>query len=632
MTLARQLETLVAALAVLVFLAGTLIGVASARNALDARLSAQAQVALEVLRPSGLIPADPAALGRLADAVVATGCCDAIRIGVRGGASVERAMPGGAAAVPEWFQTLFPLRPDVARGFVSGPSEAEIEIRPARDSAYDDLWLAAGAAALYSGLAACLLLLAGALGVRALLASLSAVAAFAESLMVGAEPRPVAGARAVDVEHVGRALGVLGRKFEQMLQGAQGLALALREQVATDPLTGLASRRRLVDVLGYRRQDPERGRVGLLLLVQIEGLSALNASLGYAAGDDLLRDVAAALSRLFARDPRNVIAHLAGADFAVLVEDVGDGGAPAVEHAVSLALSDLRPRPNPDWSMGARVGSAALRGQSVSALFGEADRALRAGSPMPDAGGTALPGAVSAASAVGPDELTACVSLVFQPVVAADSRALLHEEAFARVALPGGGDSMPAGEYLATASGPGAAVALDRAVVTAALAALRGRKSGVSVAVNLTPASVADGAAFGGWLADLCREAPEAARRLVLEIPEHCLPAAATGLRAMAGRLGQVGVGLAIDHLGMGIGALDSLRAAPLRYVKIDGSFAANLERDAQSRFFVRAVAQIAHGLDVPVLLEAVETEGVWAMLPDLQIDGGQGYHLGRPA
>ncbi len=611
MTLARQLETLVAALAVLVFLAGTLIGVASARNALDARLSAQAQVALEVLRPSGLIPADPAALGRLADAVVATGCCDAIRIGVRGGASVERAMPGGAAAVPEWFQTLFPLRPDVARGFVSGPSEAEIEIRPARDSAYDDLWLAAGAAALYSGLAACLLLLAGALGVRALLASLSAVAAFAESLMVGAEPRPVAGARAVDVEHVGRALGVLGRKFEQMLQGAQGLALALREQVATDPLTGLASRRRLVDVLGYRRQDPERGRVGLLLLVQIEGLSALNASLGYAAGDDLLRDVAAALSRLFARDPRNVIAHLAGADFAVLVEDVGDGGAPAVEHAVSLALSDLRPRPNPDWSMGARVGSAALRGQSVSALFGEADRALRAGSPMPDADGTALPGVVSAASTVGPDD----VSLVFQPVVAADSRALLHEEAFARVALPGGGDSMPAGEYLATASGPGAAVALDRAVVTAALAALRGRKSGVSVAVNLTPASVADGAAFGGWLADLCREAPEAARRLVLEIPEHCLPAAATGLRAMAGRLGQVGVGLAIDHLGMGIGALDSLR-----------------ERDAQSRFFVRAVAQIAHGLDVAVLLEAVETEGVWAMLPDLQIDGGQGYHLGRPA
>jgi EAL domain-containing protein (putative c-di-GMP-specific phosphodiesterase class I) len=370
--------------------------------------------------------------------------------------------------------------------------------------------------------------------------------------------------------------------------------------------------------------------------VQVEGLSALNESLGYAAGDDLLREVAGVLSRLYGNDARNVVAHLTGADFAVLLDDVGEGDAGTVEGAAVRALAALQPRPDAPASLRAKVGSAPLTGQSMSALFGEADRALRArrlhatGSPAgPSAGareaGLAVPD-------LGGGELEGRVSLVFQPVVAATSQVLLHEEAFARVAVPGADAPVPAGEYLAAATGPGAAAALDRAVVRAALGALAGPKAGITVAVNLTPASVADGAAFADWLAGLCRYAATEARRLVLEVPEHSLPEAVGGLQAMAARLGPFGVGLAIDHLGMGHGVLGCLRAAPLRYVKIDGSFAAHLGRDPQSQFFVRAVAQIAHGLDMAVLLEAVETEAVWAMLPDLQVDGGQGYHLGRPA
>jgi EAL domain-containing protein (putative c-di-GMP-specific phosphodiesterase class I) len=65
--------------------------------------------------------------------------------------------------------------------------------------------------------------------------------------------------------------------------------------------------------------------------------------------------------------------------------------------------------------------------------------------------------------------------------------------------------------------------------------------------------------------------------------------------------------------------------------VKIDGSFAARLDQDAEAQFFVRATAQIAHGLGTPAYLEAVESEAVWLLLPDLQLDGAQGYHLGRP-
>ncbi len=393
MTLARQLETLVAALAVLAFVAGALVGVGSARSLLDAQLAERARTALAGLQQSTLGGAGTVALARLVDELVASGCCDYVRVGAAGSPALhERAVSIDASAAPHWFRTLFPLRPNAARDVMPGMQGVDAEVRPAPATAYDDLWLAAGAAALYSGLAAALLVLTGWLGVRALLAPLGAVAAHAQSLLEGSTGDAPPAVRATDLERVGRALGTLGRKFEQMLQGAQGLALALREQVATDPLTGLASRRRLVDVLAFRRQNPERGCGGLLLLVQIDGLSVLNESLGYAAGDDLLREVAEILVRHFGHDARNVVAHLAGADFAVLLEDVGEGEAPGVEDGAVRALADLQRRPDPSWSPGVKVGSALLRGQSVSALFGEADRALRArGAP-----GTESPAAVRA--------------------------------------------------------------------------------------------------------------------------------------------------------------------------------------------------------------------------------------------
>jgi diguanylate cyclase (GGDEF)-like protein len=639
MTLARQLDILVAALAVLAFVAGTLIGVGSARSLLDAQLAQRARTALEGLEQSAAAGGDPVVLARAVEVLAASGCCEYVRVGMPGSpARVERSVsPTVPSVAPHWFATLFPVGQSAVRGPIRGVPDAEIEVRPARATAYDDLWLAAGAAALYAGLSAAVLVIAGWLGVRALLAPLRVIEANARSVLDGRAAGPLPAARAVDLECVGRALGTLGRKFEQMLQGAQGLALALREQVATDPLTGLASRRRLLDVLAFRRHNPERGRGGMLMLVQVEGLSGLNESLGYAAGDDLLRDVAAVLTGLFGTDSRNLVAHLAGADFAVLLEDLGEREAGAVEDATVRALADLRRIPDTGWITRVRVGSAPLSGQSVSALFADADRALR--TPRVAAVGSAasgrqaaVPTGAEARPEGGADDLDERVSLVFQPVVAAGSRVLLHEEAFARVRTPAGGEPVPAGEFLAAATGSTLAVALDRAVVRAALGALGRPKAGVSVAVNLTPATVRDGAAFTDWLSGLCRQAPDEARRLLLEIPEHCLPEAADGLRAMASGLAPFGVALAIDHLGMGFGALGCLRAAPLHYVKIDGSFSANLERDPQSQFFVRAIAQIAHGLDIAVLLEAVEAEGVWAMLPELQVDGGQGYHLGRPA
>ena len=99
----------------------------------------------------------------------------------------------------------------------------------------------------------------------------------------------------------------------------------------------------------------------------------------------------------------------------------------------------------------------------------------------------------------------------------------------------------------------------------------------------------------------------------------------------MLARLRPLGLRFAVDHFGAGPASFAPLRTLGPSYLKVDGSFAARLDQDAEAQCFVRATAQIAHGLGMPAFLEAVESEAVWMLLTDLQLDGAQGYHLGRP-
>jgi EAL domain-containing protein (putative c-di-GMP-specific phosphodiesterase class I) len=56
-----------------------------------------------------------------------------------------------------------------------------------------------------------------------------------------------------------------------------------------------------------------------------------------------------------------------------------------------------------------------------------------------------------------------------------------------------------------------------------------------------------------------------------------------------------------------------------------------SIEENSDNQFFVQALAEIAHGLEIVVIAEAVETESVWKILPSLHVDGAQGYFIGRP-
>ena len=63
----------------------------------------------------------------------------------------------------------------------------------------------------------------------------------------------------------------------------------------------------------------------------------------------------------------------------------------------------------------------------------------------------------------------------------------------------------------------------------------------------------------------------------------------------------------------------------------MDGSFVRHLDQQEDDRFFLRAIADSAHGLGLHVIAESVEAEGVWHTLQGMGIDGGRGFGHGGP-
>jgi EAL domain-containing protein (putative c-di-GMP-specific phosphodiesterase class I) len=104
------------------------------------------------------------------------------------------------------------------------------------------------------------------------------------------------------------------------------------------------------------------------------------------------------------------------------------------------------------------------------------------------------------------------------------------------------------------------------------------------------------------------------------------------GAAATLQKLKWMSVQLAMDDFGTGYSSLSSLSQLPLDIIKIDQSFVARLDRDAESRAIACAIVSLANALGLRVTGEGIETAAQLSTLIGLNCNHGQGFLLGRPA
>lgn len=152
----------------------------------------------------------------------------------------------------------------------------------------------------------------------------------------------------------------------------------------------------------------------------------------------------------------------------------------------------------------------------------------------------------------------------------------------------------------------------------------------LQIAVNLSPIQFRHGD-LAGLVHSVLLETGLAPTRLELEITEGVLVEDFGRGVAILRRLKTLGVRIALDDFGTGYSSMTYLQSFPFDKIKIDKSFISNVKSNPQSAAIVRAVIGLAHGLDLPVLAEGVETKAQLEFLAAESCDEVQGYLMGRP-
>jgi len=153
----------------------------------------------------------------------------------------------------------------------------------------------------------------------------------------------------------------------------------------------------------------------------------------------------------------------------------------------------------------------------------------------------------------------------------------------------------------------------------------------IKVAVNISTRQFNDPRGFANEVTRLLNATGLDPRYLVLEMTESILLKNVDENIAVLRRLGKLGTHLAVDDFGTGYSSLAYLKQLPIDTLKIDRTFVRDIETDSDDAAIIAAIIAMAHGLDLRVTAEGVETKGQIEARRKLGCDEFQGYLLSKP-
>jgi diguanylate cyclase (GGDEF)-like protein/PAS domain S-box-containing protein len=431
------------------------------------------------------------------------------------------------------------------------------------------------------------------------------------------------------------------REINTHLKVAQHL---LTHRNLHDPLTGLPNRTLFLDRLDQSLADAVRtGYPRAVYFIDLDGFKRINDTLGYNAGDQILREVANRLSSVVR--PGDTVARSAADEF--LVVTAGTTGGPPV--AVALAMADrimgsllhppLQARGEPvTASMGLTLSREGARPEQ---LIYEADaamqRAKRAGRARWEVFGPELRNELRRQNtsekrlrqALGSDG----VRVLYQPIVDLNDGRAVGAEALVRLRRRNGSLLSPS-MFIARAEESGLVVPLGRQVLEHACSqplfwqARTGHPWFVSV--NVSPRELVESDIVAEVTATLAA-ASLPGDQLHLEINELALLDIGPSVLDTLEQLHEMGVRIGVDDFGTGYASMSYVRRLPLDFIKIDQSFVSGVHDDLYDLAMVEATLALSHRLGLQSIAEGIETEAQRERLRDLGCEQGQGFLFAKP-
>ncbi len=413
----------------------------------------------------------------------------------------------------------------------------------------------------------------------------------------------------------------------------QKTLLELVKMVNLDPLTNLLNRRGFIKSF----QDIAAGSQNYTLIsLDIDNFKGINDSYGHDVGDALIRSLSADIASLIGGSC--VAARMGGDEFMIVAPGRAQSDGQLATRLLHLAQAQ-RLVANRTLSITVSIGIVETEG---SLAFEEAMKRVDIALYKAKSDGRNRCVIYSPALSKSYDDQVALEAdmregirqgqfwLAYQPIYNPRSGTVTHVEALMRWAHPSRGSVSPA-VFIPIAERTGlikvlGAWAIEEAARTAASFA-----RSVKVSVNVSPFQFEQDHDIVSIIEAALLKSGLPASRLIIEITESTIIGEETFVVDTLKKIRRMGVGVALDDFGTGYSSLSYLAWLPINILKIDKSFCREIETSQRSRALMNAITQLAHDLDLVIIVEGIETDAQLDVIKNYSVHGIQGYIYSKP-
>jgi diguanylate cyclase (GGDEF)-like protein len=400
-----------------------------------------------------------------------------------------------------------------------------------------------------------------------------------------------------------------------------------------DALTDLPNRALFHERLKLELADLAPGEHLAVHYIDIDEFKSVNDSLGHLIGDELLKSVAASLSRCV--PDSSFVARLGGDEFAIVQVNVKSSAEVSdlvtqVFNAIRQPYECLGHQLTTDASIG--IAMAPEHGADLDRILKNADLAMYAAKSAgrrtwrffePE-----MEAQVKARRELEIDLRQAisdrALEVYYQPCVSLHDNRVTGCEALLRWRHPERGMISPA-EFIPIAEETGLINQVGEWVLMTACAEAASWPADINLAVNVSPVQFKSATLALKIVAALAASGLPA-NRLELEITEAVLIRDDEAALAILHQLRGLGVRIALDDFGTGYSSLSYLQRFPFDRIKIDRCFVNDIAEPDGSSSIVQAVVNIAADRHMTTTAEGVETKAQQDLLRALGCSEMQGY------